>query len=58
MFAVCLDRHAELAVPLEHAPMETLTQHEPWQLERLRGWGRLGPACRLTAVPSVSPHPQ
>ena len=40
---------------LQHAPMETLTTHEPWQLERLRGWGRDG-AALLTLTGNPDPH--
>jgi aminopeptidase len=40
---------------LRHAPMETLTEHEPWQLERLRGWGREG-AALLTLTGNPDPH--
>jgi aminopeptidase len=40
---------------LRHAPMETLTTHEPWQLERLRGWGRDG-AALLTLTGNPDPH--
>ena len=40
---------------LQHAPMETLTSHEPWQLERLRGWGRDG-AALLTLTGNPDPH--
>jgi aminopeptidase len=39
----------------QHAPMETLTTHEPWQLERLRGWGRDG-AALLTLTGNPDPH--
>jgi aminopeptidase len=40
---------------LQHAPMDTLTTHEPWQLERLRGWGRDG-AALLTLTGKPDPH--
>ena len=40
---------------LQHAPMETLTSHEPWQLERLRGWERDG-AALLTLTGNPDPH--
>jgi aminopeptidase len=40
---------------LRHAPMETLTTHEQWQLERLRGWGRDG-AALLTLTGNPDPH--
>jgi aminopeptidase len=40
---------------LQHAPMATLTEHEPWQLERLRGWGRDG-AALLTLTGNPDPH--
>jgi aminopeptidase len=40
---------------LQHAPMKTLTEPEPWQLERLRGWGRDG-AALLTLTGNPDPH--
>jgi aminopeptidase len=40
---------------LQHAPMTTLTEPEPWQLERLRGWGRDG-AALLTLTGNPDPH--
>jgi aminopeptidase len=40
---------------LQHAPMETLTGHEDWQLERLREWEREG-AALLTLTGNPDPH--
>src|SRR3954468_7207854 len=40
---------------MQHAPLETLTAHEPWQLERLRGWGSDG-AALLTLTGNPDPH--
>jgi aminopeptidase len=40
---------------LQHAPMETLTGHEPWQIERLHHWGREG-AALLTLTGNPDPH--
>jgi aminopeptidase len=40
---------------LQHAPMETLTGHEDWQLARLREWDSKG-AALLTLTGNPDPH--
>jgi aminopeptidase len=40
---------------LQHAPMATLTGHEPWQVERLHDWEREG-AALLTLTGNPDPH--
>src|ERR1700709_2659994 len=41
--------------PTQHAPPDRLASHEPWQLERLRGWGTDG-AALLTLTGNPDPH--